>query len=141
MSLTLAPSASSLTPSRWTPTSWLGGSESLFQLQNQRKGHSEILTPCGSCPLISSPRLSTTGLYPCGRYVVWRLSAYLSPLARKLEPHSPSLEPGTGLESLIVAEMTGSPYHPVLFSHATCYTYHVCAVNSLTSVIRVKDTI
>src|SRR5215203_122904 len=34
MSLTLAPSASSLTPSRWTPTSWLGGSESHLELRN-----------------------------------------------------------------------------------------------------------
>src|SRR5919107_684994 len=36
--------------------------------------------------------------------------------------------------------MMGRPRHLVLRSHATYYTYHVCAVNSLTSVSQVKGT-
>src|SRR5215210_6340140 len=35
--------------------------------------------------------------------------------------------------------MMGRLRHLVLRSHATYYTYHVCAVNSLTSVNQVKE--
>src|SRR5919112_171534 len=35
--------------------------------------------------------------------------------------------------------MTGRPRHLFLHSHATCYTHHVCKVNSPASVSQVKD--
>src|SRR5215211_3637562 len=41
MSLTLAPSASSLTPSRWTPTNWLGGVNQAFSYEIGRRWYPE----------------------------------------------------------------------------------------------------
>ena len=50
----------------------------------------------------------------------------------------PLLEPGPDTESPHFAMMAGTPYRPSLRSRAPCYTYHVRAVNSPSSVSQVK---
>jgi hypothetical protein len=53
----------------------------------------------------------------------------------------PLREPGPGSTSPLIARMTGAPRQPLLRSRPACNTYHLCAVNSLTSVSRVKGPI
>ncbi len=95
----------------------------------------------GTSPLRGSRllRFSTTGLYLCGRYLQ-QLPARLNPLTTKVGPHLPLPEPGPSSESHLIAMMTGALRTLFPRSRVACYTYHLCAANSLTSVSQVKGT-
>src|SRR5215216_4543718 len=137
MSLTLAPSASSPTPSRWIPPSWLGRSRSHLELRSRAK---EVLSK------VTTPDLALLDSLVQDSTLAAAISSASPRASTRWQDgldRVPLLEPGPGSENplwLRLAAITGPPRQPCLRSHATCYTYHLRAVNSLASVSQVKGS-
>src|SRR5215208_5304906 len=88
MSLTLAPSASSPTPSRWIPPSWLGRSESYLELRNRAKGGTQKNHHSGDLALLDSLLRELQDITLTGAISsAFPHASSLIPLARKVGLH------------------------------------------------------
>src|SRR5215217_6886609 len=130
MSLTLAPSASSPTLSKWIPPSWSGRSESHLELRNRakrgtQKNHHSAFSALLD-PLLQELRDFTFG----GATLTGAISSAF-PLAsnrwqERLDRTPPLLESGPGSESVLIAMMRGAPRQ--LFLRPLCaraqHPYH-----------------